>query len=63
MKRKLKIIALGFFLAHLALAPACSPKVGCPANEGLHFKTDRKGNMPSKRGKTQLFPKKMTRRM
>ena len=40
--------------------PACSSnKTGCPVNENVHAKTDKKGNMSTSRGKSNLFPKNM----
>ena len=36
---------------------ACTRKVGCPANEAAHVKPNRKGELPSSGGKTNLFPK------
>lgn len=34
---------------------ACSPKSGCPASENATVKVDKKGRLPSKGGKSQLF--------
>lgn len=41
----------------------CAPKVGCPASENLSAKMDKKGNLPTKGGKTQLFDKNMRKSM
>ncbi|MCP3931581.1 MAG: hypothetical protein GY705_21050 [Bacteroidetes bacterium] len=38
---------------------SCSRKTGCPMNEKLHTKPDRKGGYAKKRGKSNLFPKDM----
>jgi len=44
--------------------PACSRKSGCPANESLQAKKDRKGNLKKgKGGSSGLFPKKMAKKM
>jgi len=53
------------FLFALSLtAPACSQKSGCPANESLQAKTNKKGDLKKSRGgKSGLFPKKMAKRM
>lgn len=46
------------------LAPACSQKSGCPANESLRAPVNKKGEIKSKRkGKSGLFPKKMAKKM
>ena len=43
-----------------SLFSACSSnKTGCPVNESVHAKTDKKGNFSSKGGKSNLFPKNM----
>lgn len=49
------------FIAGLVLAvsmTACSPKSGCPASENATVKVDKKGRLPTKRGKSQLFSSK-----
>lgn len=63
--RKLLILTGFFFLLAAASTTftSCSPKVGCELNEGLGPKTDRKGKLSTKRGKSQLFDKKKRRRM
>ena len=44
--------------------PACSRKSGCPANESLQAKVSKKGEIKkSRKGKSNLFPKKMAKRM
>jgi hypothetical protein len=49
----------------LFLLPACSNKSGCPAQESLKPKVNRKGEIVASRNKHQegLFPKKMKKRM
>jgi hypothetical protein len=37
---------------------ACSPKSGCPAAENATIKADRKGELPTKGGSSQLFSSK-----
>lgn len=59
MKRFLYLL---FALALItAPASACQRKAGCPASENANVKTNRKGELPTKGGKSQLFPKKMRR--
>ncbi len=38
---------------------SCNRKAGCPANEQLHTQSNRKGQLSTKRGSSNLFPKKM----
>ena len=38
---------------------SCSKKTGCPINENAGVKANKKGALPSRRGKSNLFPKKM----
>jgi hypothetical protein len=42
---------------------SCKTKEGCPINEEAHVKPDRKGNLPSGGGRSQLFPKNMRKKM
>ncbi|MCH2082872.1 MAG: hypothetical protein MK226_10820 [Saprospiraceae bacterium] len=62
--RKLLIALCWMFLfsAITVNTSSCSRKTGCPANE-LDVKTDRKGRMSTKRGKSGLFPKRMKKKM
>lgn len=39
-------------------AASCNRKAGCPAVENAHVKPNRKGELPTKGGKSRLFPKK-----
>ena len=41
---------------------ACKVKEGCPVNE-YTAKTDKKGNFKRGRAKSQLFPKKMNKKV
>lgn len=58
------LLLLGFF-AFFALTStttsSCSRKSGCITAENAQVKTNRKGDLPSKGGSSQLFPKKMRR--
>lgn len=51
------------FMAFLGLffisTSSCNRKTGCPVNERAHVKPDKKGQLPTKRGKSNLFPKDM----
>lgn len=53
-----KYYRLLLFAAVLAFTgTSCATKSGCPANDAAHVQPDRKGNLPTSGGKTQLFPK------
>lgn len=64
MRRFLLLIGLVFFLATVNTTfTSCSPKVGCELNEGLGPKTNKKGDLSTKRGKSSLFGKKQRKKM
>ncbi len=46
-----------------SLSSACQRKAGCPATENAQVKTNRKGELSTKGGRSQLFPKDMRKRM
>ncbi len=56
-----------YFIAMAAVvlwASGCgTAKTGCPANEAAAIKLKEGGELPRKKGKSQLFPKKMRRKM
>ena len=59
---KKQLISLSFFVSLLVLTfsfSACSKKTGCPVNESVHVKTNKKGGFSNKGGKSNLFPKDM----
>lgn len=58
--KKLFYLFVALFLL-VAPAGACQRKAGCPATESANVKTNRKGELPTKGGKSQLFPKNMRR--
>jgi hypothetical protein len=60
-KRNFSLLFVFALAAFLISAPACSPKYGCPINEEAHVKPDRKGKLPTKGGRSNLFPKNMRR--
>ena len=60
MKKILAILSLFAFITFLL--PSCSPKYGCPINESAHVQPNKKGKLPKKGGKSQLFPKDMRRK-
>ncbi len=61
MKKLIYLISCCLFLTFSTLSlTSCSKKTGCPSTENASVKADKKGNMPTKRGKSGLFPKNMT---
>ena len=58
-KSKLTFLIASFLVVSLFVSACGSNKTGCPINDGAHVKTDKKGNMSSNRGKSNLFPKNM----
>jgi hypothetical protein len=64
IKRSFLIFGIFFIFAGLATtSTSCKVKEGCPINEEAHVKPDKKGNLPSGGGRSQLFPKKMRKKM
>jgi len=48
-----------FMLLMAASFTSCSKKSGCPVNETVQAKTNKRGEFSTKRGKSNLFPKDM----
>jgi|GEM_PF-2825258 len=61
MKRCYIFIAIGF--AVIWTGGCGTAKTGCPANEAAAIRLKEGGELPRKKGKSQLFPKKMRRKM
>jgi hypothetical protein len=63
MKKAFKyFFFFSILLISSSLSSCGSNKTGCPVNESVHTKSDRKGNLSTKRGKSSLFPKNMTKK-
>jgi len=63
----MRTFTLLFFLLAATLFTAgttssCSRKTGCPAYEEAHVKPNKKGKLSTKRGSSNLFPKKMRKK-
>lgn len=58
--RTLFILGFGLLLAAALSSSGCAPKYGCPINEETHVDFEK---TKGKRGKSQLFDKKTTRRI
>ena len=61
MSAKKVVISTLIFAVAALLIPACAPKYGCEVNEETHVDFDKSGK--KKRGKSELFPKKMRKKM
>ena len=58
------VIFLSFIFSLALLAPSCSQKSGCQANESLRAPVNKKGELKSSgKSKSGLFPKKMSKKM
>ncbi len=63
MKKAIKFLLFASILLLTGTITSCnSNKTGCPVNETVHTKSDRKGNLSTKRGKSSLFPKNMKKK-
>ncbi|MFK8009144.1 MAG: hypothetical protein AB8H03_22480 [Saprospiraceae bacterium] len=61
--KKFKLLLLcSSLLLVLPFVSSCSKKTGCPVNETVGKSTNRKGELSTKRGKSNLFPKKMRKK-
>jgi len=58
MKKMIYLLSAAAFIACLSLVSCGSNKTGCKVNDNAHVKMDRNGELPTKRGKSRLFPKK-----
>lgn len=60
MKKKIVLFCIVLFLSGTVTTTySCSKKTGCPINENARAKPNKKGEFGKKRGKSNLFPKKM----
>jgi hypothetical protein len=60
---RLFLLPLLLLFSVALVAPACSKKSGCPAQESLKPKKTKSGNFKSKKSNSELFGKKMRRKM
>jgi hypothetical protein len=59
MRKFLLLLAFCMVGSLMAVSTSsCNRGVGCPANENAHVKPNRNGELPTKGGSSQLFPKK-----
>ncbi len=60
MRKRLILLVFSSFILFLGLnMTSCSKKTGCPVNESVHVKTNKKGEFSKKGGSSSLFPKDM----
>lgn len=62
MKKALILFGLSFLLLISGISSSCNRGVGCPVNENVSVKTNRKGKLPTRGGSSQLFPKGMRKK-
>lgn len=62
--KKILLYAGFIFLAFSfsTTSSSCARKTGCKITEEAHVKLNRKGELPTKRGKSNLFSKKQRKR-
>jgi hypothetical protein len=59
MRKFLLLLAFGMVGTLLAMtSSSCNRKAACPASEAAHVKPNKNGELPTRGGKSQLFPKK-----
>ncbi len=63
LNRLFLVAAILAFLMTFMMSGCSSAKTGCPANEAASVKIRKDGSLPTKRGKSHLFNKKMRKRM
>ncbi len=56
----LKLVFLLFMVSILSFS--CNRGTGCPINEGVHVKPNKKGQYPTSKTRSGLFPKDMKKK-
>lgn len=62
-KSSLVLIVATLFCFSGTMSSCGSNKTGCPVNERAKNKVNKKGELSSKKGKSNLFPKKVRKKM
>ena len=63
-KKTTSLLLVASLFCLTTLSTSCgSNKTGCPINESVTGKTNRKGELSNKRGKSNLFPKKVRKKL
>lgn len=63
MKKLVLLLFVCSLFATSASLSSCSRKSGCPAYESAKAPTNRKGELSTKGGSSNLFPKNMRKKM
>ena len=63
MKKLLLILSLSIAISTVTSLSSCSPKVGCELNEEVGPKVNKRGELSTKRGNSNLFDKKRRKSM
>ena len=63
-KKTTSLLLVASLFCFTTVSISCgSNKTGCPVNERAAGKTNRKGELSNKKGKSNLFPKKVRKKM
>ena len=62
-KTTVLLMIIGLFCFSNAMTSCGGPKSGCPVNERAKSKVNKKGELSGKKGKSNLFPKKVRKKM
>ena len=62
-KSSLFLMIFGLFLFSQSMTSCGTPKTGCPVNEQAKTKVNKKGELSGKKGKSNLFPKKVRKKL
>jgi len=62
-KSAILLMVFGLFCFSNVMTSCGGPKSGCPINESTTGKVNRRGELSNKKGKSNLFPKKVRKKM
>ena len=62
-KTTILLMVLALFCFGNILTSCGGPKSGCPINEKAKTRVNKKGQLSGKKGKSNLFPKKVRKKM
>ena len=62
-KSTILLMVMGLFCFGNTLTSCSGPKSGCPINEKAKARVNKKGELSGKKGKSNLFPKKVRKKM
>jgi hypothetical protein len=61
MKKTIWFLIFVLGLMFISINESCTPRIGCPG-EDASLTMDEDGNLPNRKGRSQLFDVKMTKR-